>query len=180
MLFDVGPFLRQPAGATRAYRLSERQEELDGMPAADVTGTVSFLRTQRSILVSVCLSVSSSDVCSRCLEPLRTSYAIDFQEEFGPTVDIETGLRLAPPEDMFAIDERQTLDLNEAIRQYRLAWQSMKPLCRPDCKGLCPECGTNLNLGTCACSLRSENVDDQALAALHEIKAQISDKERGS
>jgi uncharacterized protein len=180
MLFDVGPFLRQPAGTTRAYRLSERQEELDGMAAADVRGTVQFLRTQRSILVSACLSVSSSDQCSRCLEPLRTSYAIEFQEEFGPTVDIETGLRLAPPDDMFEIDERQTLDLNEAIRQYRLAWQSMKPLCRSDCKGLCPECGANLNLAPCACSVKGEDTVDQPLAALQEIKAQISNKERGS
>jgi len=179
MLFDVGPLLRRPAGATRAFRLSERQEELDGMPAADVTGTVQFLRTQRSILVSACLSVYSSDQCSRCLEPLRTSYAVEFQEEFGPTVDIDTGLRLAPPDDMFEIDERQTLDLNEAIRQYRIAWQSMKPLCRPDCKGLCPNCGANLNLGPCACSAKG-NMEDQALAALHEIKAQISNKERGS
>jgi uncharacterized protein len=143
-------------------------------------GTVSFLRTDRSILVSVCLSVISTDQCSRCLEPLRTSYSIDFQEEFGPTVDIDTGLRLAPPDDMFEIDERQTLDLNEAIRQYRLAWQSMKPLCRPDCKGLCPECGANLNLGPCACSVSSEETSPPGLAALQEIRAQISNKERGS
>lgn len=180
MLFDVGPLLRQPAGATCAYRLNERQEELDDVPAAEIMGTVSFLRTDRSILVSVCLSVISTDQCSRCLEPLRTSYSIDFQEEFGPTVDVETGLRLAPPDDMFAIDERQTLDLNEAIRQYRLAWQSMKPLCRPDCKGLCPECGANLNLRPCVCSVRSEDTSQQDLAALHEIKAHIINKERGS
>ncbi len=179
MLFDVGPLLRQAAGATRAYRLNERQEESDELPAAHVNGTVQFLRTQRSILVSACLSVSSSAQCSRCLEPLGTSYTIEFQEEFGPTVDVDTGLRLAPPEEMFEIDERQTLDLNEAIRQYRLAWQSMKPLCRPDCKGLCPECGANLNLGPCACSAKG-NLDDEALAALHQVRAQISNKERGS
>jgi uncharacterized protein len=39
----------------------------------------------------------------------------------------------------------------------------MKPLCRDDCKGLCPQCGTNLNRETCTCSPKWE---DPRLAAL--------------
>jgi uncharacterized protein len=180
MWFKVGSLLRQPAGATRTYRLSERQEESAELPAAEVTGTVSFLRTHRSILVSARLSVTSSDVCSRCVEPLRTSQSIDFQEEFAPTVDIATGLHLVPPDDQFGIDEDQVLDLDEAIRQYRIASQEMQPLCRPDCKGLCPECGANLNFGPCSCSVVGTSAGREALAALREIRAQISNKERGS
>ena len=42
-----------------------------------------------------------------------------------------------------------------------------KPLCRPDCKGLCPQCGTNLNNGPCACS--SEHMDPR-MAALRGLK----------
>ena len=37
--------------------------------------------------------------------------------------------------------------------QFYLA-MPMKPLCRPDCRGLCPECGTNLNVTTCSCEPR--------------------------
>jgi DUF177 domain-containing protein len=44
----------------------------------------------------------------------------------------------------------------------------MKPLCRADCQGLCPVCGTNLNKGTCSCKREWE---DPRLAALKKLKA---------
>ena len=179
MLFDVGPFLRQSAGATRAYRLNEQQDKSEELPAASVTGTVSFLRTHEGILVSACLSVVSQDVCSRCLEPVRLTCDIDFQEEFAPTIDVDSGVRLAVPGDAFAIDERQVLDLNEAIRQYRLAARPIQSLCRPDCKGLCPDCGADLNQGPCPCPLESADPRWHALAGLRQT-ARVSDDERGS
>jgi uncharacterized protein len=179
MLFDVGPLLRQAAGAQRAYRLNEHQDESEELPDAEVTGTVSFLRTHRGILVSACLLSTSSDVCSRCLEPLQSRYDIDFEEEFAPTVDVNTGARLPECDDVFAIDERQTLDLNEAIRQYRLASRAMQPLCQPDCQGLCPDCGSNLNLGPCSCPIKSADPRWLGLTELRQIKARISE-ERGS
>ena len=43
----------------------------------------------------------------------------------------------------------------------------VKPLCRPDCRGLCPECGKNLNEGACGCSRDS---GDPRLAALRQLK----------
>ena len=180
MLVDVGPLLRRPMGSTQTCELSEHQEHLDDLPAADVKGTVSFLRTAEGILVSARLSIASSDRCSRCLETLQTAYDIRFQEEFAPTVDIDTGSRLPlPEEDAFSIDERQVIDLDEAIRQYRIASQLMQPLCRPDCKGLCPECGINLNAAVCSCP--HEEFDPHGLRAsvLQEIKARIGAEERG-
>jgi uncharacterized protein len=46
----------------------------------------------------------------------------------------------------------------------------MKPLCRPDCQGLCPVCGKNRNVETCAC--QSEWVDPrmEALRRLRDTK----------
>jgi DUF177 domain-containing protein len=179
MLFDVGPFLRQSAGATRAYRLNEHQDKSDELPAADVNGTVSFLRTRGGILVSACLTAANNDACSRCLEPVRSTCEIEFQEEFAPTVDVDSGTRLETPEEAFTIDELQVLDLNEAIRQYRLADRSIQTLCRSDCRGLCPDCGANLNLGPCSCPLKSADPRWQALSELRQT-ARISDDERGS
>ncbi len=176
MLFDVEPFLRQSAGATRAYRLNEQQDNSDELPAANVTGTVLFLRTRNGILVDACLSVTSKNVCSRCLEPMQSTCEIDFQEEFAPTVDPDSGARLPLPDEAFAIDERQALDLNEAIRQYRLAAQPIRSLCRPDCKGLCPDCGANLNQGPCSCPLKSADPRWHALSELRQT-AHISDHE---
>jgi uncharacterized protein len=51
----------------------------------------------------------------------------------------------------FTIDERHILDLTEAIRQYTLLAIPMKPVCKTNCAGLCPNCGHNLNYGPCNC-----------------------------
>ena len=48
----------------------------------------------------------------------------------------------------------------------------MKPLCRPDCQGLCPHCGTNRNVATCTCENRWE---DPRLAGL---KSLLKDADR--
>ena len=57
------------------------------------------------------------------------------------------------------------IDLNELLREQFYLALPMKPLCREDCTGLCPQCGTNLNTGTCACAPQWE---DPRLAPLRE------------
>jgi uncharacterized protein len=49
----------------------------------------------------------------------------------------------------------------------------MKPLCRPDCAGLCPVCGADLNLGACACP---ERAGDPRLAALAALRDRMNDR----
>ena len=43
------------------------------------------------------------------------------------------------------------IDLTETIRELLILSEPMKVLCRPDCAGLCPQCGANLNEGACSC-----------------------------
>ncbi len=59
------------------------------------------------------------------------------------------------------------IDLNELMREQFYLALPMKPLCREDCKGLCAQCGTNLNTGTCDCAPVWE---DPRLAALKALK----------
>lgn len=47
--------------------------------------------------------------------------------------------------------EDKWLDVNELVRQQLLLALPTRPLCRPQCRGLCPKCGTNLNQGDCGC-----------------------------
>jgi len=51
-------------------------------------------------------------------------------------------------EDVFAL-EGDVLDVSDVVRQNLLVEITQFPLCRPDCKGLCPQCGANLNHTTC-------------------------------
>jgi uncharacterized protein len=43
------------------------------------------------------------------------------------------------------------IDLGEAIRQQFLLSMDLIPVCTPDCRGLCPTCGVNLNIESCQC-----------------------------
>lgn len=103
--------------------------------------------------------------CSRCTEPFRMPVAASFD------------LRYVPVAEMTAEDDREVgeddletsyyrddeIDLAELMREQFYLALPMKPLCVPECKGLCPQCGTNLNAGTCACA---PAWDDPRLAPL--------------
>jgi uncharacterized protein len=71
--------------------------------------------------------------CSRCLEGTR----IDFKKE----------INLHYPVDKTV----QVIDLNSDIREEILLDYPIKPLCNPNCKGLCPKCGNKLDEGGCTC-----------------------------
>jgi uncharacterized protein len=111
--------------------------------------------------------------CSRCLEPYRFPVDVAFDHRYLPLSeaaereenevaeeDLETG---------FYSDEQ--IDLNELMREQFYLALPMKPLCRDDCKGLCPQCGTNLNTATCECGAEWE---DPRLAALKQLKTRES------
>ena len=64
----------------------------------------------------------------------------------------------------------EEIDLAELLREQFYLALPMKPLCAESCKGLCPQCGVNLNVETCACKPQWE---DPRLAGL---KALITDR----
>jgi uncharacterized protein len=107
--------------------------------------------------------------CSRCLEPFTLPVATDFDLRYVPrTENVGEGEKEVEEDDLataFYSDEQ--IDLGHLImEQFQLALP-MKPLCDEACKGLCPQCGTNLNTGACDCS---QTWEDPRLAALKNIK----------
>jgi uncharacterized protein len=175
MRFRVSQELRQSVGAEFAMELRQRNLFLDDVAISDLQGNVCMLRTDRGLLVTVHASAHIEGACSRCLAAVRSPVDVDFQEEFIPVVDPVTGTHISSDEaeDSFVIDADLMLDLGEAIRQYALMSSPSKPLCQPDCAGLCPTCGANLNQGPCSC--RSSG--DERWRALAALK---SDNQEGS
>jgi len=60
------------------------------------------------------------------------------------------------------------LELGTAIREEMVLSQSPFALCAPDCRGLCPRCGVNLNEETCQCISEEQDPRWDALRALNE------------
>ena len=148
---NVAQLLKADIGTTRAYAVEEEVDIADCSHL--VQGEVRLTRSDRSILVKGTLHLDVELTCSRCVSLFTCPMSFDIEEEYFPKIDIFTGHALPPPEDddAFTISERNILDLIEAVRQYALLAIPMKPLCRPDCTGLCPICGCNLNQGLCSC-----------------------------
>lgn len=102
------------------------------------------------------LAVTLELECVRCLEPIRFDIreALDLlflptSANVGPANDEERELKDEDLAVSFYQDER--IDLSLLMREQVYLALPMKPICRSDCLGLCPECGTNLNLSSCGC-----------------------------
>ena len=91
--------------------------------------------------------------CSRCLEPFRLPVAADFDLRYVPrTHNVGEGELEVEEDDLstaFYADDQ--IDLGALVMEQFQLNVPMKPLCEDACKGLCPQCGTNLNTGTCDC-----------------------------
>ncbi len=169
MRIRVSQELRRSVGTEFDLELRHRSLFLDDdVSLTDVQGNARLLRTDRGLLATVHARAHLEGTCSRCLAATKSLIEIDFQEEFIPVVDPVSGAHIttAEAEESFVISSDLMLDLGEPLRQYALMSSPSKPLCREDCAGLCPGCGTNLNEGRCSCPPQS---DDrwQALAALN-------------
>jgi len=90
--------------------------------------------------------------CSRCLEPIQVPVQAPFDLRYLPQA--LAGIREEDPDDdpatTFYSDDQ--LDLGQMVREQCYLAIPMKPLCRPDCQGLCSTCGTNLNTERCQCN----------------------------
>jgi uncharacterized protein len=125
-------------------------------------------RQSNEVAVSGHYQATARLQCSRCLEPLVT--------RVGPEVD----LHLVPSpssrheEIELSLDDLEvdfyqgdTLDVAGLLRSETLLALPMKPLCRADCRGLCPVCGGNRNVTPCACEVRTA---DPRLAPLQALR----------
>lgn len=142
----VAQFLQEPVGATRQRTLEPAALPLDAeLTARDVRVEVRLTRIPAGILADGQVAAMVTLECMRCLEPFAYPVAADFADQYRPTVDIHTGVDLAPeannPEEAeyFAISPEHLIDLDESLRQAILLALPMAPHCREDCPGLAGE-----------------------------------------
>jgi DUF177 domain-containing protein len=107
--------------------------------------------------------------CSRCLEPYTMPVDASFDMRYLPAAEMsgeqERELQEEDVETSYYRDDQ--IDLNELIREQFYLALPMKPLCHDDCRGLCPECGANLNVSECGCQ---PSWTDPRLAPLKALK----------
>lgn len=155
MQFNVSQLLKEGVGSRRSYSLDETFEALPEIGTTRVRGEITLTRIDKGIWVSGPIETNASGTCSRCLAPAEFPVRFRLDDEYLPTVDIDSGAPIRVPnieDGAFTLDSHHTLDLTEAVRQYVIINLPMKPLCRQNCAGLCSTCGANLNDHPCDCS----------------------------
>jgi len=88
--------------------------------------------------------------CDRCLEELTRELENSYRM-FYVLSDAESLKHKAEEVTVIAPDTT-SIDISEDVRQYLLLAVPLKVICRDKCRGLCPQCGENLNHGQCSCS----------------------------
>ena len=133
---------------------------------ADETATHARLRAEsviEGILVSGWVVGEASSQCARCLVEVGLDVELDVCELF-----LAPGGE--PVDDAYEIDGT-TIDLEPMLRDALTLSLPLNPLCRPDCKGLCPLCGSDLNRASCDCVVEEK---DPRWSALDELRARLA------
>jgi uncharacterized protein len=148
-------------------------EVTDGSPTvAHVSCTI--VRVMDDYLVRGDVSATVGLECARCLATFsqRVEGHLDFicsEGEKLPDGEDERGM-LDDESDTCMVHDGM-IDVGEVAREMLLLGMPIKPLCSDECKGICPECGQDLNEGECACAPRAADPRFDALRALLTEKA---------
>ncbi len=133
---------------------ARRRDRVEGRLAEPVTVVDSTLRNEVPVVVDTLLEWVSDGLlatgtvegawegpCRRCLTPVQGRLRTDVQELFESNPRDGESYRLG----------HDRVDLEPLARESLVLDLPLAPLCREDCRGLCPTCGADLNQGDCDC-----------------------------
>ncbi|MEW6715606.1 MAG: DUF177 domain-containing protein [Nitrospirota bacterium] len=123
----------------------------------------------KRVLIKGSAGMSSLFMCSRCLKQFYLLLSADFEEEYLPAPEVSGAVEqeLTAEEIDSGFYSGDEINIEDLIREQLLLAVPMKPLCKPDCRGICPKCGKDLNDGPCGCK---EDEIDSRLMPLKKIK----------
>ena len=114
------------------------------------------------VLVNARLCMTAVLACDRCLSEVEHPFDLTIEREVVSPDAAEPG----ELEEQEAFMEGYELNIDNLIENEIMTSWPMKVLCRPDCKGLCPVCGKDLNTGACGCDTF---VPDPRMAAIMDV-----------
>lgn len=157
----------EPASAYPGLVQVQEDGECTFLNPVDIDLTVvkeyGHIRVKGTVATRVALS------CSRCLvdfqSDIKSGFTIYFTQAAGEQVEDEVELA---EEDLLSVTyDGDEIDLANEIAEQVLLELPYKPLCSENCKGLCPECGIDLNNSKCDCN---KNISTLAFSSLKGFK----------
>ncbi|MBI3592648.1 MAG: DUF177 domain-containing protein [Nitrospirae bacterium] len=120
------------------------------------------------VLVNGDMDVDIELQCSRCLNMFTMNIRSRLNVVYDPaeTINREERYELKSDELDMGFYKNDTLDTDDMLTEQLMLNMPMKPLCSPECKGICPQCGADLNVNKCSCE---ESEIDPRLEKLKEL-----------
>jgi len=138
---------------------------------------VQIYRAEGNLYTDITVSGTVETECARCLEPAFAKFRGELKYLFSLSTNAENLTqqekegRADGDEDIIVLDSwEDEIDLSPQIWEVMLTALPAVILCKPDCKGLCSQCGANLNVEKCSCSNASGDVRFEVLRQLMEEK----------
>jgi len=156
---NVGFIVHEEIGYDHEFPFEVSQIVIDDLELRNVEGSVHIGRTQQGLIVQGSFSGDTTIECVRCLK--------DFSHHLNWDITELYAFHDKPVDEMgLILPESAQIDLAPLLREYALLEVSIKPLHDPECKGLCIECGQDLNLEDCG---HSQDEGDSPFAALKKL-----------
>ncbi len=165
MRLNVGFLLHESVGFSRKFDFEHESVTVGGELEVDrLYGDLRLTRTSQGLYGAGKLTAELPVECVRCLNTTQHALTVTIGDLFS-----------YPPErgedPLLTIPDTGILDLNPLLREYLFLEIPLRPLCRDDCKGLCPVCGNDLTTSTCE---HPEAEIDPRLAPLQKLLSESS------
>jgi len=132
----------KPIGTSRDVPVDIETLNLEDFLVKDLRSLVRISRTREGLLLQVEGEAHIEVMCGLCLVEFYLPVKFEFEELYQFPSRHREVTDLILPFDGY-------IDLRSLYREFLILAMPIKPICQPDCKGLCAVCGTNLNVTTC-------------------------------
>lgn len=140
--FNVGFIIHEEVGYNHDFPFEFDEIILDDLELRNFSGNANVGKTPQGLILQAEFSAETDLECVRCLTTFEHALDWSFSELYAFDKRSETESGLIIPDDAH-------LDLAELIRDYAILEIPISPIHAENCKGLCPECGQNLNIKDC-------------------------------
>jgi DUF177 domain-containing protein len=140
---NVGLLVTAAIGTSRDFTFDYDKMRLgEDLTVKEFKGTARFNRTPQGLLLQGDFNANLDLECVRCLEGYQQAITWSI-------TDLYAFDKRSISESDLLVPEDGQIDLSPLLREYALLEVPIQPVCRPNCKGLCPECGENRNRVDC-------------------------------
>lgn len=173
MKIDLCELVNNPGMTSRVDIEDTCPEDESYVCTSPAKGYVSFSNTGELLLIAGAFKTEVKLACGRCLTDVTIPIDVEIEDEY-KLERVGDSMQALPMDDEIDFGSEllhnNILDVHELLRQELLAALPIQPLCKPECEGLCPTCGENLNMRECQCPPAEIDSPFLALAELLEDK----------